>query len=280
MTARRTPACKRVDGELDRIFEPTAGGLSEQARRHLAECERCRELYEWLLRAPAGLEPSPELCRRIRQVLAASLAPVTVLPPTWVTVAQLMAMFGLFLAGMVAVMGAGGLDRMAQVQIFAVSGLLAAGVALLSLSLAWQMRPGSRHRVAAEVAIGALSVGVLLAMVLLFPWRWPEAYVRQGWMCGLIGGGGAAAPGALLFWLLIRRGAPLSLPKLGATLGAMAGLLAVAVLQFECTQQEAWHLLAWHGGVLVISIAAGAALGRLAAELRHGRRNPAGPAGE
>lgn len=274
MTARRTPACRRVDGEFDRAFEGSAASLSEQARRHLAECERCRQLYDWLLRAPTPLEPSPEVCRRIRQALAASLAPVEPLPPARVTVLRLMAIFGLFVVGMLAVMGAGGVDRMTQVQIFAMSGVLAGGVALLSLSLAWQMRPASRHRVRAEVAVGALSAGVLLAMAWLFPWHWPEAYVRQGWMCGLVGGGAAAAPGAILFWLLIRRGAPLSLRRLGATLGAMTGLLAVAVLQFQCSQQEAWHLLGWHGGVLVVSIAVGAAAGWLA-ELRRARRNSA-----
>ncbi len=279
MTAKRTLACKQVDGELDSVFGAPVGSLSEPARRHLAECERCRELYEWLLRAPARLDPSPEVCSRIRQALAASLAPVTPLPPARVTAARLAALFVFFLVGMLAVMGAGGVDRMTQLQILAMSGVLAGGVALLSLSLAWQMRPGSRHRVAVEAGVCLLSLAVLLAMALLFPWRWPEAFFRQGWMCGLMGAGAAAAPGAILFWLMIRRGSPLSLTRFGATLGAMAGLLAVAVLQFECRQQEAWHLLAWHGGVLVASVAAGAAAGRLA-ELRRARRNRPRAAGE
>lgn len=279
MSAERTPVCKRVDGEFDRLFEPPARPLSERARRHLAECERCRELYDWLARAPGLLEPSPDVCRGIRQALAASLAPVTPLPPARVTAFRLVAAFVLFAMGMLAVMGAGGVDRMTQVQIFVMSGLLAGGVALLSLSLAWQMRPASRQSVTAAVAVGALVAGVLIGMALLFPWRWPEAYVRQGWMCGLMGSGAGAAPGAILFWLLIRRGAPLSLVKLGATLGAMAGLLGVAVLQFECSQQEAWHLLGWHGGVLIFSVAAGMALGWLA-EFRRTRRNRGSHAGE
>jgi hypothetical protein len=278
VTARRTPACKRVDSEFDRAFRGS-GALSEQAWRHLAECEHCRELYDWLVRAPARLDPSPEVCRRIRQALAAALAPVQPLPPARVTVARLMAMFVAFALGALLVMGAGGVDRMTQVQIFAMSGVLAGGVALLSLSLAWQMRPGSRHRIRPEVAVVALGVGVLLGMALLFPWRWPQAYVRQGWMCGVTGSAAAAAPGALLFWLLIRRGMPLSLPKLGATLGAMAGLLAVAVLQFECSQQEAWHLLGWHGGVLVVATAVGALAGWVAAR-RRSRRNRLAAAGE
>src|SRR5258708_38829693 len=42
-----------------------------------------------------------------------------------------------------------------------------------------------------------------------------------------------------------------------STLGAIAGLLGLTVLQFRCLYQNAGHLLVWHGGVLVLSIATG-----------------------
>jgi hypothetical protein len=48
---------------------------------------------------------------------------------------------------------------------------------------------------------------------------------------------------------------------LGATLGAIAGLLAVTVLQYTCELQDIGHLLVWHGGVLVLSTLAGALIG-------------------
>src|SRR5579871_2871458 len=45
--------------------------------------------------------------------------------------------------------------------------------------------------------------------------------------------------------------------------GAMAGLLGVTVLQFRCIHQNAWHLIVWHGAVLVVSAGAAALLGGL-----------------
>jgi hypothetical protein len=80
-----------------------------------------------------------------------------------------------------------------------------------------------------------------------------------------------AVPAAGLFWLLLRGGAPLNLTTLGATLGAIAGLLSVTMLQFTCNLQGIGHLLTWHGGVLVISTIAGSLIGRYAAAHRSRR---------
>jgi hypothetical protein len=44
-------------------------------------------------------------------------------------------------------------------------------------------------------------------------------------------------------------------------LGAVAGLLAVTVLQYTCDLQQVGHLLVWHGGVLVLSTLAGSLVG-------------------
>ena len=68
-------------------------------------------------------------------------------------------------------------------------------------------------------------------------------------------------PFALLYWLLVRRGQPTSLPAVSVPLGAMAGLLAAmvpTVRQATCSHQEVvGHLLVWHGGVaLAASMAA------------------------
>ena len=74
-------------------------------------------------------------------------------------------------------------------------------------------------------------------------------------------------PAALVFAFLARRGARLSLGMLGGTLGAIAGLLGVTVLQFTCALQDIGHLLVWHGGVLVISTLAGALIGQSVSSL-------------
>jgi hypothetical protein len=53
---------------------------------------------------------------------------------------------------------------------------------------------------------------------------------------------------------------PLSAGTFGGTLAAIAGLVGLTVLQFRCIYQNTAHLMVWHGGVLILSIAAGALL--------------------
>jgi hypothetical protein len=129
------------------------------------------------------------------------------------------------------------------------------------------------------LAWACLGVGFLTGAALLFPWRGGEAFASQGWPC-LLAGSAVAIPGGVLFRLLTRRGVPLSAGAFGGTLGAIAGLLGVTVLQFRCIYQNATHLLVWHGGVLILSIAVGVlvavAIERRARRRRIGNRQAPG----
>jgi hypothetical protein len=122
------------------------------------------------------------------------------------------------------------------------------------------MRPGSLRRNPEWASVGILAASLVVGIVMLFPWKTPDAFVVRGWRClrvGLV----MAVPVGLAFWFLAQRGAPLRLRSLGGTLGALAGLLAVTVLQYTCDLQDIGHLLVWHGGVLVLSTLAGALAG-------------------
>ncbi|MGH9647372.1 MAG: NrsF family protein, partial [Bryobacteraceae bacterium] len=133
-------------------------------------------------------------------------------------------------------------------------------VVLLALSLAWQMTPGSLRRIPEWASVGILATGLLIGMVLLFPWTMPDAFAVRGLRClraGLI----LAVPASLVFGFLVRRGAPLGPRSMGGTLGAIAGLLGVTMLQYTCDLQNIGHLVVWHGGVLVLSTLAGALIG-------------------
>jgi hypothetical protein len=68
-------------------------------------------------------------------------------------------------------------------------------------------------------------------------------------------------PGALFFWLLVRRGAILFPKLIGAAAGGLAGLIGLSVLEMNCSNLDVYHILVWHGGVVVISSVAGALLG-------------------
>ena len=256
MSAELSTDCKVIDAELDRRFESRTESVSQQARQHLQDCERCRRLYHWISEELPLTDPSPELYREIREKMRSSLKPVSPQPSIRVLAAQFLAVFLLFAAPAIGTLGIAGVHQMGLPQLISISAVLVLGAALLSLSLAWQMTPGSLHIVPARVAVPLLSAGFLVGIALLFPWRAPEAFVRRGWIClqtGLL----MALPAAILFWLLVRRGRPLAMRTLGATIGATSGLLGVTVLQIACDRQDVGHLLVWHGGVLVGSTVLG-----------------------
>jgi hypothetical protein len=252
--------CTLVDGELDRQFERPAPELSPEARRHLEECQRCRGLHRWIAKPPLPVDISAELTRNIRTALVTSMQPVKPLPSARVFVLRLLGIFLALALGLIAIIGAAALEKMSSWQVLGITVILAAGAALLSVSVAWQMVPGGRQRISLELVSAAFALGFLAGVVLLFPWNESEPLLASGWAC-LLRGLAMAATGALFFWLLVRRGAPMSATRMGATLGAVAGLLGVTVLQFQCIHQYASHLLVWHGGVLLVSAGVGALLG-------------------
>jgi len=229
------------------------------------------EKIDRLLESALTPEPSPDLHRKISGALAASLQPVKPMPPTSVLVGQFAAIFLVFAAALIAMMGVTGFRTLDASQALGIVAILAVGVALLSFVLAWQIRPGSQQKISARLAWACLGVGFLTGAALLFPWRGAEAFVSRGWPC-LLAGSAVAIPGGILFWLLSRRGVPLSAGTFGGTLGAIAGLLGITVLQFRCIYQDAAHLLVWHGGVLVLSTAAGVLVGLAIERNGKGRR--------
>jgi hypothetical protein len=225
------------------------------AELHLPDAKIDKKIDRLLELAPAP-ELSPELHRQISGALAASLQPVKPIPATSVLAGQFASIFLVFAAALIALMGVTGFRTLDAGQAVGIVVILAVGVSLFSLLLAWQIRPGSLQEIPAKLAWACFGVGFLTGAALLFPWRGAEAFVSRGWPC-LVAGSAVAIPGGVLFWVLTRRGVPLSAGAFGGTLGGLAGLLGMTVLQFRCLYQNATHLLVWHGGVLVLSITTG-----------------------
>ena len=219
-----------------------------------------RTLYSYLAEDFPADTVSRDVEHQIVQTIQGSLKPVSQLRSTAAVAAQLMIVFILISAAVVSRMKVVGFEVMSWPQLIGITTILSSGVVLLALSLAWQMRPGSLRRIPEWASVGILAAGLVVGIVLLFPWKTPDAFVVRGWRClrtGLM----LAVPVSLVFGFLVRRGAPLSLRLLGGTLGAIAGLVAVTVLQYTCDLQDIGHLLVWHGGVLVLSTLAGAVIG-------------------
>jgi len=271
MSVDKLTTCKRIDAEFDRRFEVPDADISAEGRNHLASCARCRNLHHWIAERPAATGVSSELSRRIQSQLVASLTPVRPAASIQVCVLRFLTMFLAFAGGLVVTMGAEGLRQMSSAQFVGSGFLLVAGAVLFSLSLARQLAPGSRRSIPTWLAMALFGGTAVGGITLLFPWRMPGTSIGLSWQCSLRELA-IAAPAAGLLWLLLRRSAPaLSATALGASVGAMAGLLAVTVLQFDCVYQQALHLLLWHWSVLAISAGAGALLGRLSSQFSLGR---------
>ena len=251
-----TTECALINTELDRHLGEQAFKPPAEIRRHLDACERCNRLYRWMTEPSASDPGSNALYSRIESSLKASLRPVKV-QPSIRSLALRFWVILLFLAfAVIATIGADGLRQMEWSERVVVSvWLIGAGV-LLSLSLAWQMTPGSRQLIPARITIAVLTAGFLFILGVLFPWRIPDAFLAPGWHCFKTGMA-MAAPITILFVALSRRGAPLVIGSLAGTVSALAGLFGTAVLQFTCSRQEATHLVVWHGGVFVASILIG-----------------------
>ena len=257
MPVKIQPDCARFDDAIDRHAPPGSA-----AREHLQACARCRKLYDWLWEPPPVPPVSSELRQRIVSELAASLAPVAPRAGIEVSTLKLIAIFGLCAAGLVALMGIAGFHVMSTAQFLGIGGVLAAGAVLCSRVLALQTIPGSRRRIGAPLAVTLFGGAVIVCLLLLFPWREPDAAIDVSWQCSLRELA-VAIPAAALFWFLVGRKTVLSAGAAGAGIGAIAGLVAVAVLQLACVHQNAVHLLLWHWSVMAIATAAGALAGRI-----------------
>jgi len=136
---------------------------------------------------------------------------------------------------------------MGRVQLVWVSAFLLVGLALLALSLARQMRPGSAWPISQWWLLALVTGGFGAAGAALFPWGISGDFVGRGWEClrsGLL----LAVPAALVSGYLLSRGAALDLNRTGAAAGAI-GWLGLTVLQYTCDLQKAAHLLVWHFGL-------------------------------
>jgi hypothetical protein len=197
------------------------------------------------------------------------------MPRTGVLALQFASVFVVFATALIATMGITGFRTLRLWPALGMVAILALGVTLLCTALAWQIRPGSLQKIPAVSSWLCFGLGFLAGAALLFPWHAAEglvshAFLAHGASC-LLAGSAVAIPGGILFWLLSRRGVALSATVFGGSLGAIAGLLGVTVLQFRCIYQNMAHLVVWHGSVLLVAIAAGVLLARMLDRNRAGR---------
>ncbi len=225
------------------------------------DAELERRLETWAA-SQSDAELHPEVQRKVTGLLASSLTPVKPLPSQSRLVLAFLVVFAACAAGLIAVMDKAGFHLMTVVQMACMAAILAAGGILFSIAVAWRMVPGSRQSFALPFVLALSGFGVIGGIALLFPWRTSHAFVAEGWPCAAMELM-VAVPAAVVFWLIARRGALFGGAGVGAAVGGLAVVLALAILQFRCMFQQAPHLLVWHGGTAAILIGLGALIGEL-----------------
>jgi len=264
------PNCQAVDRALDRGRTGSGSQLSTDTQHHVSDCRRCRDLYTFVA-SPLPDETVPEgLPALVLAAIRKDLKPVAPMGSTMMIAFRLLAAFALIFIAALSGMKMLGIAIMTIPQLAVISATLVLGLVLLVLSITWQMRPGSLRRISDRASIGVMVSALLLSTAALFPWIRPEAasFASRGWHC-LGVGLSIAAPTTLVIWMLIRRGTPANPSSFGLTMGALAGLLGFAVLQYTCDLQNMAHLLVWHFGVLLIAMLAGMLAGILGQRFRH-----------
>jgi hypothetical protein len=114
------------------------------------------------------------------------------------------------------------------------------------------------------LAPAALPIGILTILMVVFAVTFrpkvESTFLADGLAC-VRSGLTYSIPAALLFWLLVRRGAILFPKLIGAAAGGLAGLIGLSVLEINCSNLNVFHILVWHWGVVLISSVAGVLFG-------------------
>lgn len=254
--------CRDSEG----LIIPYASGasVSSEAAAHIAGCESCRRLARAMAQSPQIVPPLPDQLKTIEARILADLKPVKPLPSARVLAFALVFIVVVIAAvGGVGVLGTAGWRALSLLQRIAVFTALGGTAALAAFSAARQIVPGSRLLVSPWLLVVAV-LGVMIGILTtLFHPHGETTFVATGLVCLRIGIE-CAIPAAILFWLVLQRGAILHPMFTGPTAGALAGLGGLTVLEIFCPNLNVYHILVWHLGVVLASAVGGLAIGTIA----------------
>lgn len=256
--------------DLDLLLGGGTRPLPAAADAHLRSCCRCRALADALKRPlPLDTVPSRSV-DAIEDRLLGNLKPVHVLPARKLFFFAFLLIFLVLLVVGVGRLGAYAWADMNWAHRILVCTSLGASAALLAYSMVQQMFPGSRCRIPPALLPVGIFVCLTLILAGLFEVGHSGGFYRDGMPC-FEAGIPYAVLAAILFWLILRRGAVLSSRVTGAVCGAFAGLIGVSVLEIHCSNFDLRHILVWHLGVGVSGAIAGLVLGWVGETIRRRR---------
>jgi hypothetical protein len=209
--------------------------------------------------------------RRIQTSIVADLKPTRPLAPSRILLFGCAIIFLSVVAVGALLLGMNGWRALSLLQRIVVFVTLAASAVLLAISMVRQMVPGSKHIFAPGVLLVAIPVVLLMAVAATFRSQQESAFLATGMMC-LKNGLRYSIPAAFLLWLILRRGAILYPKFIGAVAGGLAGLAGLSVLEVNCPNLNGFHILVWHGGVVLISSLGGTLLGAAVESIEQWRK--------
>ncbi len=221
-----------------------------------------RRDLDTILGAAGGTEPlAPQLLERIRTPILTSLTPVRPLPSWGVFAAAFLLVSSAIAAGAAALAGLRGLPLLMPMERMAIFSVLISVALLAAFATARNMRPGMRS-LPGWIVSGVAVIAIEGVFALLFHDYGLSRFVPLGVPClraGLL----CAIPAGILIWWLVRQGFVVAPISTGAAAGALAGCAGLGMLELHCSILTLPHVAVWHAGVVVVSVAAGATIGRL-----------------
>jgi hypothetical protein len=208
---------------------------------------------------------------RASKAVLPSLKPVRPLPSAGVIAMVMQFVFVVVAVGAATYLGFNGIRVLNGAEgaiIFFVLGSLAR---LAASAGAAEMSPGSKRPVNPLVLLGTCTVGFVAVFAVLFRDYRLDRFVAEGVPCA-VAGLAVAAPAGFLLWLVVRRGMVLNPTAAGISLGTLAGLAGLGMLESHCPVLKAMHLMVWHIAVVPLSGLAGYLVGRAAQALGAKRR--------
>jgi hypothetical protein len=252
-----------------RMKSPSSRTLAwpREAQEHLSSCSRCSQLQA-VLESSESTEYPQALQNRIEAAILPELKPVSPLPSAW----QITAVLLFCAAAAVAVanwqLGIAGWLARNRLQVSVDFTLLSVGTLVVAFALAKQMAPGSRQAAPAWTFTVTPLLALLVAVVLLFGYRWSPNFWPRAFACWEIGVA-CAALSAPLFWLVLRRGFSLNPVSQGAMTGLLAGFVGVTVLEIHCPNLDRMHIADGHLGAALTAVLVGAALSAIVGKIQH-----------
>jgi hypothetical protein len=187
--------------------------------------------------------------KRVERAILNDLYPVRPLAPAWVFAVVFAALFAAISVGVASVLGMHGIRALSPDQRFLIFPTLLAAAWFAAVGCAREMRPAAGSHLGALTLILSASVFTSL-FSLIFHGNSTQNFVAEGITCLVIGLGVSISAGLVIFYIL-RRGCVMDWSMAGLAVGVISGLTGLGMLELDCPNLKAIHVLTWHVTVLV-----------------------------